>query len=119
MNLPELKPKLMLQQTDLLEKLVLQLLKDFATAGLDVRFSATTNSSYDWLLGELNALIQPLFESSSSKLYALLYRIDVTDKDIAKAGLDLKDYSHSEIIAHAIILRELKKVLIREYYDTH
>lgn len=120
MNLPELrsdKLKPLLNESELRAKLLLQLAKDLNSSGLNFSLTEEQANSYDSLLSELEQLIRPLFESNSQKLYGLLYRIDVSEREIAKAGMELKDFSHSQIIAHAIIFRELKKVLIREHYD--
>jgi len=87
------------------------------SCGLELSLPEAGTLSYDSLLQELNGLIGPLFEGNSQKLFSLLYRIDISEKDLSVAGLELKDYSHSEIISHVIIVRELRKILIREYYN--
>ncbi len=119
MNLPELQGASLhslLQQSDLREKLVHQIAKDLESCGLELNLAEARTLTYDSLLHNLDGLVKPLFVGSSQKLFSLLYRIDISEKDLAKAGLELNDYTHSEIISHVIIVRELKKILIREYY---
>ena len=117
MNLPELtKGKIdsFIQKEDLRKKLIAQISKDMEMSGFD--FSEQIKDSYQDLLEHLERLITPLFEKSSPKLFSLLYRVDVSEKEIALAGLELPDYTHPQILSHVILKRELKKVLIREYY---
>jgi hypothetical protein len=49
-------------------------------------------------------------------LLSALYQVDITDREIYKAEQELPHYSHVEIIAHQVIVRDLKKVLLRRYF---
>ncbi|WP_304235906.1 hypothetical protein [Jiulongibacter sediminis] len=98
------------------KKLIAQISKDMEMSGFDFEFSELKRDSYQDLFKHMESLITPLFEKSSPKLFSLLYRIDVSEKEIALAGLELPDYTHPQILSHVILKRELKKVLIREYY---
>jgi hypothetical protein len=103
---------------DLRKELMLQISKDFEMSGLVCDIDEKQAISYQKLLKEIESLIRPLFGTNSQRLFAMLYRIDVSEREIALAGLELPDFSHTQILAHLVIKRELKKVLIRKYYKT-
>ncbi|NJK98457.1 MAG: hypothetical protein HC905_29225 [Bacteroidales bacterium] len=60
--------------------------------------------------------IETLLDRDFSRLLAVLYQVDISDKEIAKTAQELPEYSHVEVIAHQIIVRDLKKVLTRHYF---
>jgi len=47
---------------------------------------------------------------------AVLYQVDITEYEIAKAARELPHYNDLEVLAHQVIFRDLKKVLYRRYY---
>jgi len=102
------------------EKFVLltaeQVRKDFALFGMEVYFSGNISLAYEELFEQLKVYIEELLNHNYEKLMALLYQIDVTQKELTQ-----KDSKHNfktipEIITHKILERELKKVLTREYF---
>jgi len=102
------------------EKFVLltaeQVRKDFALFGMEVYFSGNISLAYEELFEQLKVYIEELLNHNYEKLMALLYQIDVTQKELTQ-----KDPKHNfktipEIITHKILERELKKVLTREYF---
>jgi len=46
----------------------------------------------------------------------LLYQIDLSEKELSKTDSEIQFASITELITHKILERELKKVLIREYF---
>ena len=83
---------------------------------MEVYFSGNISLAYEELFEQLKVYIEELLNHNYEKLMALLYQIDVTQKELTQ-----KDSKHNfktipEIITHKILERELKKVLTREYF---
>jgi hypothetical protein len=93
-----------------------QVIKDFAEFGIDITFSGDTTKAYDELFTQLNHHMEIILAKHYGLLFNLLYRIDLNEKEIIKATVRHPEYSQSEIISDLIIQRELKKVLIRNYF---
>lgn len=64
---------------------------------------------------KLDALIQ---ESGASYARQLLYKIDISEQQVAKANFLAVDSEFSEVLSKLILKRCLQKVLIRDYYKT-
>jgi hypothetical protein len=109
-----------LEQSKQDEKFVLltaqQVKKDFAMFGMDVDFSGNLHFAYQELFQQLNVHIENLLNTNYEKLKSLLYQIDLSEKELTRTDQDLQFSSISELITHKILERELKKVLIREYF---
>ncbi|MBK8848504.1 MAG: hypothetical protein IPO27_18970 [Bacteroidetes bacterium] len=93
-----------------------QIMKDFAMFGIDITYTGNVDTAYNELHEQLTRQIDKVIENSYSKLFSILYRIDVSEKELERAKIEMTNYNHSQIIAHQIIVRELKKVLVRMYY---
>ncbi len=102
------------------EKFVLltaeQVRKDFAMFGMDVNFSGNINFAYTELFSQLNVFIDKLLSEDSEKLMSLLYQIDLSEKELSRKEPNIEFETIPEIITHKILERELKKVLLREYF---
>jgi len=102
------------------EKFVLltaqQVKKDFAMFGMQVDFSGNVNFAYHELFQQLSVHVENLLTTNYEKLKSLLYQIDLNEKELTRTNSDLQFPSISELITHKILERELKKVLIREYF---
>lgn len=95
-----------------------QIIKDFGMFGVEIDFSGDTLHAYEELHGQLVVQITSLYRDNHDKLLSVLYQVDITDREIAQARLDLPHYNHVEIISHQVIARELKKVLWRYYFKS-
>lgn len=84
--------------------------------GVEINFSGEVATAYEELHGQLVNQISNLINVNYDKLLSVLYQVDITEREMAKAQNDLPHYSHIEIIAHQVIARELKKVLWRRYF---
>lgn len=100
----------------IIEDLINQIKKDLGMYGIDFLLPQNAIISYSELLKSLVHNIEPLFKEDKNRLFSILYRVDISEKDLESAGKELPDYNQIEIVAHQIIKRELKKVLIRKYY---
>ncbi len=93
-----------------------QIMKDFGMFGIEITFSGDASNAYEELHKQLINQISTLIQMNYDKLLSVLYQVDITDHEIAQAQSDLPHYNHVELIAHQVIVRELKKVLWRRYF---
>lgn len=119
MNLPEINNKnisLHLSEAEIVVETAEQIMKDFGMFGVEITFSGNTDEAYYELHEQLVEQISRLAERNYDLLLSVLYQVDITDREIARAKSELPEYSHLEIIAHQVIFRDLKKVLLRRYF---
>ncbi|MCY1719212.1 hypothetical protein OU798_02605 [Prolixibacteraceae bacterium Z1-6] len=105
-----------LNQADIVQQTAEQIMKDFGMFGVEITFSGNTENAYAELHNQLIDQITLLVERNYDLLLSVLYQVDITDREIYKAQQELTHYSHIEIIAHQVIVRDLKKVLLRRYF---
>lgn len=103
-------------EAEVIRQTVEQIRKDFAMFGLDVDFPLNMNMAYTELFNQLDFHVSGLLTGNVQKLMALLYQIDIPEKNILKAWEAHPEFSHSQVIAELVIYRELKKVIFRNYY---
>lgn len=106
----------LLNSEEIVRETAQQIMKDFGMFGVEITFSGDTGNAYHELLGQLVVQITKLVEQNYDLLLSVLYQVDITDREIYKAQHDLPEYSHIELIAHQVIVRDLKKVLLRRYF---
>ncbi|MFV0590252.1 MAG: hypothetical protein ACK5M7_02610 [Draconibacterium sp.] len=119
MDFPQVTNKnvdILLNRADLVRQTAEQIMKDFGMFGVEITFSGNTDNAYEELHHQLINQIATLVERNYDLLLSVLYQVDITDREIQKAQLELPHYSHLEIIAHQVIVRDLKKVLLRRYF---
>lgn len=105
-----------LKREDLVRETVDQIRRDFDAYDMEITFSGSLDNVYNEMHAQVKVLLEQLLAGSSQQLYALLYRIDISDQSIINAAQELPHYNHVEVIAHQIILRDLQKVLTRRYF---
>jgi len=91
----------------------LQVIKDFASFGMEVSFPGDLNLAYENLHQQLKIIIAELLEREPEKLSALLYQIDL-DENRLKSEPAL--FTEHEYISEMILEREFLKVLTRHYF---
>lgn len=119
MNLPslfELSPYY--NRTDLLEKVVEQIKKDFNWFNFEITFTGEQESPYQELYIQILPLIDELLNDDYSKLMAMLYRIDLDEGFLNKKLKENHQADTDEVITDLILKRELQKVIIREAYSS-
>lgn len=119
MDLPQIqnnKLEEFLNREDIVRETIAQIIRDFEMFGLDITFSGQLNNVYKEMHAKVKAKVEELLAGNSGQMYALLYRIDITDISIIKAAQELPQYNHVGVIAHQIIVRDLQKVLTRRYF---
>ena len=107
-----------LSKEEIVRETATQIMKDFGMFGVEITFSGNTEDAYNELHLQLIDQITALVDRNYDLLLSVLYQVDITDREIAKAKLELPHYNHVEIIAHQVIFRDLKKVLLRRYFKS-
>ena len=107
------------KREDLIREVAQQIIKDFAEFGLEIQFSGEVAHFYDELFAQMHEYVIALLETSQAKFFNLLYRIDVSPSDIQKYEEERPEAAWSALTTELIIFRELKKVMIRDYFRTH
>lgn len=108
-----------LNHEDIVLETAAQIMKDFGLFGITITFSGNTAHAYHELHEQLIGQIADLLDRDYSRLLAVLYQVDITDKEIERTAKELPQYDHVEIVAHQIIVRDLKKVLTRHYFKSN
>jgi len=101
---------------EIIRQVAAQIEKDFAQFGLEVQFSGDINYAYEELYSQLKEHLIWLMDRDYHRLILLLYQIDLNEKQVIQAELKYPDVPKSDLLAELVILRELKKVLIRNYF---
>ncbi|MGM0620822.1 MAG: hypothetical protein ACQETJ_07250 [Bacteroidota bacterium] len=107
-----------LNRAEIVSETARQIMKDFGMFGVEITFSGDVGNAYEELHRQLSEQITGLIQYNYDKLLSVLYQVDITDREIARAEQELPHYSHIEIIAHQVIVRDLKKVLLRRYFKS-
>lgn len=104
------------KREDLIRETADQIIKDFAGFDLEIHFSGNIHDFYQELFVQMQAHVDNLLASQGEKFFNLLYRVDVDPGDIDHYQKEFPDSSLTDVITELIIHRELKKVMIREYF---
>jgi hypothetical protein len=104
-------------QEEIIQLTAEQTIKDFALFGLEITFSGNTTSAYEELFDQLNSCLVELLSSDYRRLLSLLYHIDISEKELNKKLTSLSDTSALNQLTEMILNREMKKVIIRKYFN--
>jgi hypothetical protein len=107
-----------LNRADIVRETAEQIMKDFGMFGVEITFSGNTEQAYHELHAQLIEQITSLVDRNYDLLLSVLYQVDITEREIAQAERELPHYNNIEIIAHQVIVRDLKKVLLRRYFKS-
>jgi len=121
MNLPDLQNSNIasfLNKADIVRETAEQIMKDFGMFGIEITFSGNVENAYHELHEQLINQISVYLDRDYSRLMSVLYQVDITEQEIAKAHRELPHYNDLEVLAHQVIFRDLKKVLFRRYYKS-
>ena len=120
-NLPLKKEDLQKYHNDkeTVRKTALQIMKDFASFGFSIEFPGDLRMAYDELFDQLSPVITEMINTNISKLYSLLYCIDLNEAGVKKGVAEMKNLPLNDVITHLVLERELKKVLTREYFSNN
>ncbi|MCT4589322.1 MAG: hypothetical protein N4A71_15975 [Carboxylicivirga sp.] len=101
---------------DLIRKTAAQIIKDFAEFGFEVSFSGDVEGFYNEVFAQMKEHIVVIMGEHYSQFLNFLYRIDVTEEQVAVYQREMGDVSYEDALTELIIHREMKKVMIREYF---
>ena len=93
-----------------------QIQKDFALFGVEINFSGVVTNAYQEIHQQLVEQIDELSGAEQEKLKSILYQVDIGAKEVNTIRDGLKEHTFNDLLAHQIILRELKKVVLRQYF---
>jgi len=113
MELSELNRSI--QSNNLLKETVDQLEKDFLMIGVNFDIEKPV-SDYKDLFSFTFHLIDALNQQIPQRVLNLLYRIDLSE-EIVKSEMLITQLSFTEMLSEMIVKRELKKVIIKNYYS--
>jgi len=105
-----------LSREEVVRETAAQIMKDFGMFGVEINFSGNTEEAYQELHDQLTSQITGLISTNYDLLLSILYQVDISNKDLHRAHEELPKYTHVEVVAHEIIVRDLKKVLLRRYF---
>lgn len=72
-----------------------------------------SSADAEWLFNETKLLVNELFSSDRSKLSQLLYRVDVSEREVKKV-METEEIDHvADQLAAMLVKREVQKVLFR------
>lgn len=118
-NLPEYKNIEVSKYRDkveILRQVAAQIEKDFHQFGFEVKFSGEPADAYNELFTQINEHVTFMLSQDYHRLILLLYQIDLSEKEIIKNELKYPNVDKHQLLSEMIIQRELKKVLIRNYF---
>jgi hypothetical protein len=99
-------------QTELMERFLLQLQKDFQLSALDSYLQISESVSPEEIHRVVAETLKEITIYSSAKFQDLIYRIDISDKDYVAAIRNNKDETFN-LLAELIIKRILQKVILK------
>lgn len=106
-------------QEEIIKATAKQIIKDFAEFGFEINFSGNTANFYSELFTQMEESVKDLIANQQTKFYSFLYRIDISNKEMALYEQEMAGQPKSTIITELIIHREIKKVLYRTYYSNN
>ena len=118
MNELELQLKKVAQCYDneaLVIETALQIQKDFLIIGEEVSYSGKRIQAYNELYSQLFSIIERYVHLDFQKFVNLMYRIDISEKQI-KSLLNDMSINFVDEATRLVIEREFKKVLTRNFY---
>ena len=121
MNLPEITHQniaQLLNKETIIHETIAQIQKDFGMYSIEINFDGNTETAYEQLMNQLSVEITKLLNNDKSKLQSILYRIDLSERNIQLAKNASQNKEINQVISHEIIVRELKKVLTRNYFKS-
>lgn len=103
-------------KSEIISQTVKQVQKDFGMFGFEITFSGNAGLAYEEMFRQLSVHLTQLIENDYHKLASLLYHIDLGEDKIARASQQHPEWGIADIITELVIHRELKKVLMRNYF---
>jgi hypothetical protein len=106
------------QKVDLIKATAAQIQKDFSLFDQKITFSGQTETAYCELNNQIVPIVDRFLEINSSNFFALLYAIDIDEKQLKRVLFGDEFDKPATEISRMIIERELKKVIVRNFFKT-
>ncbi len=106
-----------LNDLDILNQTAEQVKKDLGFFSLDVKFSGRKENAYEELFNQVFPHVRQLMEREYEKFFSLLYRVDISEKQIHVAQNADPEAEVAKIISDLIIKRCLQKVVLRKLFS--
>lgn len=106
-----------LRDTAILKETLEQLEKDFFQSGIDQEFQSMAVLSFEKMCCSLSERLKLLNEKNGSQLQNLLYRIDISPKQISQYTKSHPQKDYELLLAELMLKRELQKVVLRKNYS--
>ncbi|RZT92441.1 hypothetical protein EV201_2917 [Ancylomarina subtilis] len=103
-------------KVEIIKQVAAQIEKDFYQFGFEVQFSGNPHNAYDELFSQIIEHVAYMLSQDYHRLVLLLYQIDLSEKEILKNEIKYPNADKHQLLSELIIQRELKKVLIRNYF---
>jgi hypothetical protein len=102
----------------LFQLFIAQLIKDFSSANFDSDFITHLKPDVQEIQFAIIDQLEKVEKISKTKLRNLLYRVDISEKQILKLSKVKIENSFNEILSELIIKRILQKVVFKEFYKS-
>ena len=109
----EFIPEKFHEDEELIRLTLAQLQKDFGSPFPELKFSGQKNLLFFELAVQIAESLAEIRKKSPVLFNAILYRVDVTEKETA----GIKDQKDCFLLAETVIQREFKKVIIRRFFS--
>lgn len=113
-NLPDISNQL--SSSDLFDAFKKQLKKDFEQSNLSADFVETIEQDYESIHSTILFELQRSEKRTDFNLMNLLYRIDISEKQLQQYLNNAGNDGYYNVIAELIIKRVLQKVVIKQFY---
>lgn len=104
------------EPVDWVEETSRQLVKDFELLGIDIAFKPFETDAYRDLYLQASEKVQHLFEKEHHRFLNLLYRIDMSEKDLHHLLNNSVPPELYDRITEYLLKREFMKVVMRYRY---
>ncbi|MFT6166901.1 MAG: flavodoxin [Vicingaceae bacterium] len=101
----------------IVDKVALQIQKDFQLYDEKIEFSGKQETAYDELFNQIKPVIFRMLELDSARFFSLLYAIDVEEKKVRTLLLGNEEADVATELTHLILERELLKVVTRQLFS--
>ena len=103
-------------KVEIIQETAEQIIKDFGIFGLQLTFEGKAENAYQQLFEQILPHITTLAKTNKQKLMGIIYRIDISDRQLKNALENATHSTFEETITHLILKRELQKVVIRHHF---
>jgi hypothetical protein len=94
-----------------------QIVRDLNVDGFEIIFSGNLENAFVEIKTQLIPVISRIINADKSSFQALLYRIDINEKDYKRILSENDSKEFQGKLAELIIRREFQKVITRKYFS--